>query len=151
MTLDTYFKPILELEDRAVIQEAKPFFLGVLGATERYTKESILNDVINPILEQEGRMPTHLLLPAEGTSSMLLSIWAERMRLTTAEYTCDWKTLGRRARALRDARILKESTHLILFCGAKSDYYEKIAQREAKKGRTVFTVSPAGEITEWTV
>lgn len=151
MTLEKYFKPILELEDSSSIKAPKPFYLGILGATEKFTKESILSDVINPILEQEERMPTRLLLPSEGTSSLLLSIWAERMNLQSAEYTCDWKTLGKRARALRDSRIIKESTHLILFCGAKSDYYEKLAQREAKKGRIIYTVASSGDITEWSV
>ncbi len=43
---------------------------------------------------------------------------------------------------MRDARILKEATHLLFFLGKSSDYYEKIAIREVKKGRVVYTVDP---------
>ena len=138
-----------ELESSSLIKHAKPFILGILGSSESYTKETILNDVLYPILEQEGRMPI-LVLPSEGTSSTLLSIWADKLNLSCTQYECDWKRLGKRARALRDSRILQESTHLILFCGARSDYYIKVAQREAKKGRVVFTVdAKSGELTEW--
>lgn len=95
-------------------------------------------------------MPSSLLLPAEGTSSTVLAVWAERMGVGCSEYECDWRTLGKRARAMRDTRILREATHLILFCGAKSDYYEKLAAREVKKGRVVYTVDgKTHELTEW--
>jgi hypothetical protein len=142
--------PILSLEEPAQIQPAKPFILGILGASEHFTKQSILDEIMNPILSELGRMPSSLLLPAEGTSSTLLAVWAERLNVTSSEYECDWRTLGKRARAMRDARILREATHLILFCGAKSDYYEKIATREVKKGRVVYAVDgKTHELTEW--
>jgi hypothetical protein len=141
---------VLELEDPALIQQAKPFILGVLGATEKLNKQSIHDTIMNPILAEQGRMPSSLLLPSEGTSSTLLAIWAERFKVPCAEYECDWRTLGKRARAMRDSRIVKEATHLILFCGPKSDYYEKLAARELKKGRVIYTVNSTNqELEEW--
>lgn len=146
----TPVEPLLSLEDPALIQQAKPFVLGVLGVTEKLTKGTIHDSIMNPILAEQGRMPSSLLLPAEGMSSTLLSVWAERFNIPCAEYECDWRTLGKRARAMRDSRILKEATHLILFCGPKSDYYEKLASREVKKGRVVYTVhAETQELEEW--
>ncbi len=143
---------ILQLEDPASIQHAKPFILGVLGNTERLNKQSLHDTIMNPILAEQGRMPASLLLPAEGMSSTLLAVWAERFKIPCAEYECDWRTLGKRARAMRDSRIVKEATHLILFCGPKSDYYEKLAAREVKKGRIIYTVNATTqELEEWVV
>lgn len=141
---------ILSLEEPSLIQPAKPFVLGVLGSSESFTKDSILTSIVNPVLAEQERMPSLLLLPAEGSSSTLLSVWAERLHIPCSEYECDWRTLGKRARALRDSRILRESTHLILFCGTKSDYYQKVAEREVKKRRVVYTVdAKTGELEEW--
>lgn len=141
---------ILSLEDTDTIHQGKPFILGILGSSEKFDKDSIRESILMPILAEQDRMPSSLLLPAEGSSSTCISVWAERMKIPCAEYECDWRTLGKRARAMRDARIVKESTHLILFCGAKSDYYEKLAAREVKKGRIVYTVnSTTNELEEW--
>ena len=139
-----------QLEELSSIKPVNPFVLGILGSTESFDRETILDAVLYPVLQELSRMPSRVIMPAEGKSSILISAWANRLSVPTLEYQCDWKTLGKRARALRDARILREATHLILFCSAKSDYYIKTAQREAKKGRTVFTVDgKTAEIQQW--
>jgi len=128
--------------------------LGVLGqsAAKRWSMESISNSVMNPILGEIGKIPDLVLLPAEGNTGILLEAWAQGHRCACKILDTDWARMGRKARALRDGRILKEATHLLIFLGLRSDYYEKIAMREAKKGRQVFTVDPkSGEVTLWSL
>ena len=97
-------------------------------------------------------MPEALVLPSDGSTSLLLQAWAERHKVAVTPLDADWIRLGRRARALRDARILSTCNHLLIFLGSRSDTYEKVAIREAKKGKTVFTVDPETfEIVQWQV
>jgi hypothetical protein len=107
---------------------------------------------MNPLLGEVGKIPDVVLIPAEGNTGILLQDWAEGHRSACKVLETDWVRAGRRARALRDGRILKEATHLLIFLGIRSDYYEKIAMREAKKGRTVFTVDPkSGDLVLWSL
>lgn len=107
---------------------------------------------MNPLISELGRIPHSLLLPSEGDTSMLLQIWGERQGIECQILDADWKRLGRKARALRDSKIIKESSHLFFFLGSKSDTYEKIAIREAKKGKIVFTLdSDSHEIVQWVI
>jgi len=128
--------------------------LGVLGhsAAKRWTIETISSTIMNPILGEIGKIPDLVLLPAEGNTGILLEAWAQGHRRACKVLDTDWARMGRKARALRDGRILKEATHLLIFLGIRSDYYEKIAMREAKKGRQVFTVDPkSGEVVHWSL
>jgi hypothetical protein len=132
----------------------KPAVLGVLGAStsEKWTRNTIADSVMIPLIGELGKMPHSLLIPSEGDTGILIQVWAEKQGVACQAIDADWKRLGRRARALRDSRILKESTHLLLFLGARSDYYEKVAIREAKKGKRVFTIdSNSMEMVEWVV
>jgi hypothetical protein len=118
----------------------KPIYLGVLGIHNQITKEEIHEKVLHPLMSVLGRMPDKILLPSEGTSSALISIWAERGHIDTQCVEADWRKFQRKAGILRDARILKECTHLLTFVGAKSRSNEATAIRHAKKGKQVFLV-----------
>ena len=118
-----------------------PLFLGVIGARADATQEKILEDVITPILQELGRMPDRLILPADGLSTIFISDWSERLKLPTQIYEADWRRHQRRAKIFRDARIQQESTHFLIFLNKRSDYNEKLAVKLAKQGRTVFTVT----------
>jgi hypothetical protein len=84
-------------------------------------------------------------------SSVLISIWAERNEIDSQMIEADYRKLGRRAGFLRDAMILKECTHLLVFLGLRSQKNEEIATREAKKGKKVYTIHPKSwEIAELT-
>jgi hypothetical protein len=136
------------LEETPIL--VKPIILGILGNSKAatWTRDTIAESVMNPVISEIG-LPTTILMPTEGSTSILLQVWSDRQNIPTQPIDADWIRLGRRARALRDGRILKESTHLIFFLGPKSDYYEKVAIREAKKGKKVFTVDgKTNEITE---
>jgi len=144
----------LELLDDVKPVVAKPVVLGVLGnsAAAKWTRETIAETIMNPLLGEIERLPDTILMPSEGNTSILLQIWADRQNIPCQSIDADWARMGRRARIMRDARILKEATHLIFFLGARSDYYEKMAIREAKKEKIVFTVdATSGELIQWVI
>ena len=126
--------------------------LGVLGSStsKRWTRETVADSIMNPVLGEFEKLPDTILLASEGTVSILIQMWSEAHRVQCKVLETDWSRMGRKARAVRDSKIMKEATHLLIFLGIRSDYYEKIAMREAKKGRTVFTVAAGtGEIVLW--
>ena len=127
-----------ELETRIVGQ---PILLGVLGKHEQISKNDIHDKILHPLVSVIGRLPDKLLIPSEGTSSAYISLWAERSNIDTHCVDADWRKLQRRAGIMRDARIIKDSTHLLVFVGARSKAYEQTAIREAKKGKQVFVVN----------
>ena len=97
-------------------------------------------------------MPEKMIVSSEGTSSALLSIWAERNEVDCQVIEADYRKLGRRAGFLRDARIVKECTHLLIFLGPRSPKNQQVAEREAKKGKIVYTVdSKTYELCELTL
>lgn len=120
----------------------KPIYLGVLGIHNQITKEDIHEKVLHPLISVLGRMPDKLILPSEGTSSALISLWAERNHIDTQCVEADWRKFQRKAGILRDARIQKECSHLVVFLGIKSRSNEQTAIRQAKKGKQVFVVEP---------
>ncbi len=147
-------KSTLELlEDLPALEEIqKEIVLGVLGNSSAsvWTSQILLEKVLEPILEELKNQPTKLLLPADGTTSLLLETWAGKQKVDSKVYSADWKVLGRRARSIRDSQIVKESSHLLVFLGGRSDYYEKMAMREVKKGKVVYTVdSKTLELVQW--
>ena len=118
----------------------KPILLGVLGKHEQISKQDIHESILHPLMSAIGRLPDKILIPSEGTSSAYITLWAERLNIETHCLEADWRRLQRRAGILRDSRILKESTHLLVFSNTRSSKNEEIAIREAKKGKEVYLV-----------
>ena len=146
-TVDTF-----DLLEDEPIAAPSALILGILGhsSDSYWSKKTLVENLITPILEQEKTDLHTLLLPNEGNTSILLQAWADCLCIKNSTYASDWKVLGRRARGIRDSRILKESSHLLIFLGTRSDYYEKIAIREVKKGRVVYTVdAKTHELVQW--
>ena len=139
-------KEMETLDDNPVLPQ--PILLGVLGHRQDITYDILYDQIITPILSELGRMPDRVILPSESTSSALLYGWAEKFKLSLIAYETDWNRLGRKARAIRDARITQESTHFIIFLGKRSEYYEEHAHKIARKGKTVFTVSNEFELEQ---
>ena len=130
----------MEFEETRII--GKPIYLGILGIHNTITKEEIHEKILHPLMSVLGRLPDKLVLPSEGTSSAYLSLWAERNQVDTHCVEADWKKFQRKAGILRDARILKECTHLVVFVGSKSRTNEQTAIKQAKKGKQVFLIEP---------
>jgi hypothetical protein len=118
----------------------KPISLGILGIHNQISKEDIHEKILHPLMSVLGRLPDKLILSSEGISSAYLSIWAERNHVDTHCVEADWKRFQRKAGILRDARILKEATHLLVFLGSKSRSNEQTAIRQVKNGKQVFLV-----------
>ena len=116
-----------------------PIFLGVLGSHEGATEERI-EEIIVLLLQCLERFPERMILPSEGRNNMYMSDWADRHKLTTQVYEADWYRHNRSARIFRDTRIIKESTHFLIFLNKRSEANEKIALRLAKQGKQVFTI-----------
>lgn len=110
-----------------------PLILGVLGARNALTKQIMQDEILNPVLDDLGKKPMKILLPAEPLSSAYIECWAGRQDIPVDLIKSDWVRNGRRAGVLRDAYIEKESTALLIFEGPKSRYYLDLAERIAKK------------------
>ena len=130
------------LDDKPLLLPPQPYCLGILGQSSAafWTKETLVQGILQPFVEEQGKLPDTIVAPAEGQTSMLLEWWAARQDISIQIYEANWTKLGKRARALRDARIVKEASHLIVFLGERSDTYETIAIRELKKGKIIYTI-----------
>jgi hypothetical protein len=151
--MDTYLiKTTLELLDDEPEQKSDEFTLGVLGSSEAsYWNANTMAETINALLEETGKLPTSINLPAKGITSLLIQAWGEKQNIVCKPVDSDWIRLGKKARALQDSRIIKDSSHLLFFVGSRSDYYEKIAIREAKR-KVVYTIdAKTREIVKWIV
>jgi len=140
-------KYLIRTNDTFAILEDAPLpvkedsIFGVVGSSSsKYWTRNIIIDTINRIISDQERIPDAMMIPADGTTSIFMQLWAERQKISCSVYEADWRRLGRKAMCLRDSRIIKESTYLLIFLGTRSDYYEKIAIRESKKGKIVYTI-----------
>jgi hypothetical protein len=146
-------KSTLELlDDEPEIVKSDEFTLGILGSSEAsYWNATTIAETINALLEETGKLPTTINLPAKGITSLLIQAWGEKQNIVCKPVDSDWIRLGKKARALQDSRIIKDSSHLLFFVGSRSDYYEKIAIREAKR-KIVYTIdAKTKEIVKWVV
>lgn len=126
------------LEETRCVGQA--IYLGILGKHETISKNDIHESILHPLITAIGRLPDKVYVPSDGLSSTYISIWSEKLNIETQIVEADWKRQGRKAGFLRDSRILKESTHLLIFNGPRSKINETTGIREAKKGKQVFLV-----------
>ncbi len=129
------------------IAKGTSIFLGVIGSRTDVTPEKLLEQVLNPILQELGRTPDRVILPSEGISSIYMSDWADTLKIPSQIYEADWHRHRRRAKIFRDARIQQESTHFLVFLNKRSEFNEKLALRLAKQGQPVFTVA----YSDWSI
>jgi hypothetical protein len=136
-----------DFTDEAPPEKATPIFLGIIGSRQDGTQQHYIENILTPILSDLGRVPEKVILPAEGTSSIFLSDWAETLKIPTQIYEANWKIHNRRAKIFRDARIQQESTHFLIFLNKRSEFNEKLATRLAKQGYPVYTIS----YSDWSI
>ena len=129
-----------DFTDELPPQKGVPLFLGIIGSRNDITQEVLIEKIINPILQELGRLPDKVIMPSEGTSSIFITDWAESLKIPHQIYEADWQRHARRAKIFRDARIQQESTHFIVFLNKRSEFNEKLATRLARQEHTVFTV-----------
>ena len=138
--LDSYVSTLQMLKDEFPAPSKQSAVLGFVGhsSATHWSMEYLQDKILNPYLQDVGQPPVKVLMPTDGTTSILLQAWAEKQKLSSLPIEADWRRLGPKARSWRDGKICKESTHLIFFGGLRSDTYEKMAIRELKKGKRVF-------------
>ena len=134
----------MDFTDETEPTKGQPLFLGVLGSRPDVKQQELEEQILHPLLEVLGRPPDQLILPTEGLSSILISDWADQLNIPSQVYEADWHRHNRRAKLFRDLRIQNESTHFLIFLNKRSTFNEKLAERLAKKGYTVFTVAYKG-------
>ncbi len=127
---------------------ATPILLGVLGNRSDITKAKIQTELLPAVMAELDRTPDQCYVSTEGLTSIYVQDWCERNSVPVTAIDADWRTLGRRARAIRDTRIQKEATHFLFFLAPRSDYYLTAATRLAKKGHTVFTYNATDDSLE---
>jgi hypothetical protein len=124
--------------------EPERVVLGVLGTRSNIRYEDLDAQIMGPLVEAWGA-PDEIVLPAEGDSSAAIQGWAERRKIPVSLVGSDWKTQGRRAGLLRDARIQRESTHLLLLQGPRSNALSTLGLRLVRKGRPVVISERPGQ------
>ncbi len=118
--------------------------LGVLGTRSKVRYEDIESQILAPILEAWGD-PDEVLLPAEGDSSRIIQAWAVKRGIPVSLIVSDWAAHGKRAGLLRDARIQRESSHMLLLQGPRSNALTTLGLRLHRKGRPVVISERPGE------
>ena len=124
--------PLLKPHERSIDR----IVLGVLGTRSNIQTGDFNEQIMAPILEAWG-IPDEILTPTEGESSHVIQAWATKHAIPVTLVACDWIKQGRRASLLRDARIQREATHLLLLQGPRSNALAGLAQRLDRKGRPV--------------
>lgn len=110
--------------------------LGVLGNRSNIRCEDMDLNILAPLVEAWG-LPDEIILPAEGDSSQAIQGWADMKKIPVSRVSCEWSSQGRKAGMLRDARIQREATHLLLLQGPRSNALSTLARRLHSKGRPV--------------
>ncbi len=123
------------------IFEPQVIILGVFGNTNKIKELDLQDNILNVILQELGRSPDKVLIPSEGNSSVYIQEWAETCNIKTDVFYCDWMRNGKIAQIIRDDRIQKECTHALVFLSDKTIKLEKMGEKMAKNGKTVFTSS----------
>jgi hypothetical protein len=118
--------------------------LGVLGTRSNIRYEDMETDVFAPLVEAWG-FPDEVIVPAESDSSQILLTWAKEKGVPVRLISCDWVTQGRKAGLLRDSRIQREATHLLLLQGPRSNALMQLATRLERKGRPVVISERPGQ------
>ena len=118
--------------------------LGVLGTRSNMRYEDVESDILGPMVEAWGT-PDELVVPAEGDTSFILQTWAKQKDIPVRLLACNWTTQGKRAGMLRDSQIQRESTHMLLLQGPRSNALMQLAQRLERKGRPVIISERPGE------
>jgi hypothetical protein len=118
--------------------------LGVLGTRSNVRYEEFERDVLAPLVEAWG-VPDELMLPAESDSTQMILTWAKQKDIPVRLVTAEWKQQGSRAGALRDGLIQRDSTHLLLLQGPRSNALMTLGKRLERKGRPVVISERPGE------
>ena len=131
------FSSIMSFVDE--IYKPQVIILGICGYTNKVSESDLQDNTLTLLLQELGRIPDKILLPSDGNSSIYIQEWADALHIKSQLFHSDWIRYGKRAQIIRDDRIEKESTHMLLFLSDRSTRLEKKAESLTKKGKIVFT------------
>lgn len=117
---------------------------GVLGTRNKMSYEDFVTQILDPTVEAWG-LPAEIVAPADGESAEVLQTWAAHRRIPVCLVAADWTRNGKRAGMMRDARIQREASHMILLQGPRSNSLSTLAGRLQRKGRAVVISERPGE------
>lgn len=124
--------------------------LGILGTRNDITSTSDAAELMSIITADIG-MPQELYIPQEGESSIHIDTWAFRKGIPVESLAMDWRRFGKRAKAVRDSAIMRQSTHFLIFGGPRSTKPVETAKALAHKGHVVYFLPHASwELEELT-
>jgi hypothetical protein len=109
---------------------------GVLGTRNKMSYEDFVSQILDPTVEAWG-LPAEIIAPADGESAEVLQAWATHRCIPICLVAADWTRNGKRAGMLRDSRIQRDASHLILLQGPRSNALTALAGRLQRKGRPV--------------
>ena len=144
-TLDGWLgrrEPAAALKKRARSKSPSPIrrptrvVLGVLGTRNSTSYDDFIEQILAPITEA-WVIRDEIVAPAESESSQILVAWASANGVPISLVAADWVKQGKRAGLLRDARIQREGTHMLLLQGPRSNALSALAARLQRKGRQV--------------
>jgi len=121
---------------RGCIDKNSRLVLGVLGTRSNIRCDDLDLNILAPLVEAWG-LPDEIIMPAEGDSSQAIQSWAQLKGIPISLVGCDWAAQGRKAGILRDSRIQREATHLLMLQGPRSNALSALAERLSRKGRPV--------------
>jgi hypothetical protein len=98
--------------------------------------EDFVSQILDPTVEAWG-LPVEIIAPADGESAEVLQAWATHRRIPICLVAADWTRNGKRAGMLRDSRIQRDASHLILLQGPRSNALTQLAGRLQRKGKPV--------------
>jgi hypothetical protein len=111
----------------------KSIIVGILGASAAYN-EIHMRQLTSTIETLWGK-PSRILFQQSGYSTMYIDAWAEDNKIPATAIQPEWATYGPRACMMVNARIEKESTHIVIIRSprAKSDKMLQKAEQFASK------------------
>ena len=124
------------------MSQPMPLITAFFGCSNQLTEQQLQDDVLIPLLEEWGRIPDEIRVPAEGATSQWIDEWATTMHIPVHVFQADWVQHGRRAQMIREAGMRKGATCAVVFLSTRSDRLEKYAETMARRdGKQVITIS----------
>lgn len=120
---------------------------GVLGTRNKMSYEDFVEQILDPTVEAWG-LPAEIVAPADGESAEVLQAWATHRHIPVCLVAADWTRNGKRAGMLRDSRIQRDASHLILLQGPRSNTLTTLAGRLHRKGKPVVLSERPGMMVE---
>ena len=130
-----------EFRPPSPIEKPQVIILGIFGSKRGLSEIYLRENIINPILEEIGRVPEKALTASDNTaSSIYIEEWARSLNIPTQLFEADFRTRGRSAAIFRDSRIERECTVALVFQAPRTTRYDLLAERMARKGKRVFFI-----------